>query len=129
MKPEEIVKLVADYYGIGLNDLIGRSRVKTMLKKRAVAMYVLKNTQSISLQDIGIIFSGRDHTTVMNSLSLINNTTFPGIEEEACLLVSKIIDKNHSDFFIHQTMLKPKYIELKYCDNQDLYGLFKMEIV
>ena len=68
---DDIVKLISNYFEIKIQDIKGKSRSKNILIARQVGMYLLKNHLDKSLVEIGQIFGGRDHTTVMNAVRKI----------------------------------------------------------
>jgi chromosomal replication initiator protein len=65
---EEIQQQVAERFGISRAELIGSGRSATPLRARQVAIYLTREMTDLSLPQIGRLFGGRDHTTVMNSL-------------------------------------------------------------
>jgi chromosomal replication initiator protein len=65
---EEIQQQVAERFGISRAELIGSSRAATPLRARQVAIYLTREMTDLSLPQIGRLYGGRDHTTVMNSL-------------------------------------------------------------
>jgi chromosomal replication initiator protein len=65
---EEIQQRVAERFGISRAELIGSSRGATPLRARQVAIYLTREMTELSLAQIGRLYGGRDHTTVMNSL-------------------------------------------------------------
>jgi len=68
---EQIIKSVAEYYGIQIDDLTGRSRKKEMVEPRQVVMYLLRDILGVSYPYIGEKL-GRDHTTVIHSFEKVN---------------------------------------------------------
>ncbi len=68
---DQILKAVADFYGIQVPDLIGRSRKKETVEPRQVAMYLLREILRMSYPYIGEKLR-RDHTTVIHSFEKIN---------------------------------------------------------
>lgn len=70
---DDILKLISQHYGIKIPDLKGKSRTKHILIGRQVGMYLLKKHLDKSLVEIGKIFGGRDHTTVLNAMRKIEN--------------------------------------------------------
>ncbi len=79
--PEDIQKQVEGYYRISHADIIGKKRSRDIVLPRQVAIYLIREMTDLSLQDIGRLFGGRDHTTVMNSIEattkrLHENTQF-----------------------------------------------------
>jgi chromosomal replication initiator protein len=65
---EEIQQQVAERFGISRAELIGTSRSATPLRARQVAIYLTREMTDLSLPQIGRLYGGRDHTTVLNSL-------------------------------------------------------------
>jgi chromosomal replication initiator protein len=63
--PERILNTVAVDFGIKADALIGRRRTQSIVQPRQVAMYLLRQLTELSLVEIGMLFGGRDHTTVM----------------------------------------------------------------
>ena len=64
---ENIQKTVAEYYKIRLSDLSGKSRTRSVARPRQLAMALSKELTSKSLPEIGKVFGGRDHTTVLHA--------------------------------------------------------------
>jgi chromosomal replication initiator protein len=65
---EEIQQRVAENFGISRAELIGSSRAATPLRARQVAIFLTRDLTDLSLPQIGRLYGGRDHTTVLNSL-------------------------------------------------------------
>jgi chromosomal replication initiator protein len=65
VKPDEIVRRVADSFGVSINSILGRDRSRQIALPRQIAMYILREEANISLPQIGETLGGRDHTTVM----------------------------------------------------------------
>jgi chromosomal replication initiator protein len=65
---EEIQQRVAEGYGVSRAELIGSSRAATPLRARQVAIFLTRELTELSLPQIGRLFGGRDHSTVLNSL-------------------------------------------------------------
>ncbi|HMO57832.1 MAG TPA: chromosomal replication initiator protein DnaA [Roseiflexaceae bacterium] len=63
--PETVIREVANFYGVDLRSLQGRSRSHSIVVPRQVAMYLMREETDASLVDIGQCLGGRDHTTVM----------------------------------------------------------------
>ncbi|MCY4513418.1 MAG: chromosomal replication initiator protein DnaA [Bdellovibrionales bacterium] len=69
--PEEIQKKVAKSFSVCIEDLQGKSRTKNIVTARQTAMFLIKTLLRKSLNDVGRLFGGRDHTTVINSLKKV----------------------------------------------------------
>jgi chromosomal replication initiator protein len=70
---ENIIKVVAEDFGLVPNDLKGKKRSQNIVLSRQVAMYVTREITDYSTTEIGQAFGGRDHTTVMHSIEKIKN--------------------------------------------------------
>lgn len=65
VQPEEVVRRVADVFGVEVERLLGRGRSREVVLPRQIAMYLLREEANYSLPQIGEALGGRDHTTVM----------------------------------------------------------------
>jgi len=63
----DVMNLVARYYNVTVEDLIGKNRHKEIMIPRQVCMYLIKNELGESYEKIGSGFGGRNHTTVMHA--------------------------------------------------------------
>jgi chromosomal replication initiator protein len=68
---EVIQKTVADYYKIKVADMYSKRRPANIAVPRQVAMYLAKELTQKSLPEIGELFGGRDHTTVLHAVRKI----------------------------------------------------------
>ena len=68
---EEIQKKVSEYFNIRLNDMVSVRRSRLVARPRQVAMYLSKTHTPKSLPEIGRLFGGRDHTTVMHAVKKV----------------------------------------------------------
>jgi chromosomal replication initiator protein len=64
---DNIQKTVAEYYKIRVADLLSDKRTRTITRPRQVAMALAKELTNHSLPEIGQMFGGRDHTTVLHA--------------------------------------------------------------
>jgi chromosomal replication initiator protein len=71
ISPEDIVKAVAEHFGVKASDLRSDRKHKVIALPRQVAMYLMRRLTRCSLPDIGLRFGGRDHTTVMYAVKKI----------------------------------------------------------
>jgi chromosomal replication initiator protein len=65
---EEIQERVAAAFAISRAELVGSSRAATPLRARQVAILLTREATDLSLPEIGRLYGGRDHSTVLNSL-------------------------------------------------------------
>ena len=68
---ENIQKTVADFYKIKVADMHSKKRPANIAKPRQIAMYLAKEMTQKSLPEIGEMFGGRDHTTVLHAVRKI----------------------------------------------------------
>jgi chromosomal replication initiator protein len=89
---ENIQKTVADFYKIKVADMYSKRRPANIAMPRQVAMYLAKELTQKSLPDIGDMFGGRDHTTVLHAVRKIAD------------LRAKQADLNHTLHVLEQTL-------------------------
>lgn len=65
IQPEEVVRKVADTFGVNMDRMLGRERSRDVALPRQIAMYLLREEANISLPQIGDALGGRDHTTIL----------------------------------------------------------------
>jgi chromosomal replication initiator protein len=68
--PEIIIEETAKYYSIEPRQIMGTSRTKDIVLARQVSIYLIRSITNLSLPEIGKVF-GKDHTTIMHSLSKV----------------------------------------------------------
>ena len=69
---DNIQRTVAEYYKIKISDLLSKRRSRSVARPRQVAMALSKELTNHSLPEIGDVFGGRDHTTVLHACRKIN---------------------------------------------------------
>lgn len=72
VRPTDIISQVAQYFHMTFDELVGRQRTKNVALARQIAMYLAREMTSMSLVDIGEVFGGRDHTTVMHAYTRVS---------------------------------------------------------
>ncbi len=78
---EKIVNEVARSFGAEPDEIRSKKKDARTVKMRNIAMYIIRETTGLSLEDIGGEFSGRDHTTVMHALDTVKK----GLETDTSL--------------------------------------------
>ncbi|ATQ73105.1 chromosomal replication initiator protein DnaA [Massilia violaceinigra] len=68
---ENIQKTVADFFSIKVADMYSKRRPANIARPRQIAMYLAKELTQKSLPEIGELFGGRDHTTVLHAVRKI----------------------------------------------------------
>jgi chromosomal replication initiator protein len=79
---EEIQQHVASSFGISRAELVGSSRAAGPLRARQVAILLTREKTGLSLPQIGHLYGGRDHSTVLNALRRIE----VGMSEDPALV-------------------------------------------
>jgi chromosomal replication initiator protein len=77
---ENIQKTVADYYKIKVADMYSKRRPASIAGPRQIAMYLAKELTKRSLPEIGDLFGGRDHTTVLHAVRKVTKDRQQNLE-------------------------------------------------
>ena len=64
--PQSIIDCVVKHFAVSPDELKGKGRDKSIVVPRQVAMYLIREETNASLEQIGQLLGGRDHTTVMH---------------------------------------------------------------
>jgi chromosomal replication initiator protein len=67
-RPQEIQLQVGRTFGVSNEEIVGPSRAASVIEARHVAVFLTRDLTDLSLPQIGRIFGGRDHSTVLSSL-------------------------------------------------------------
>ena len=70
---DNIIRAVAEDFGLTPNDLKGKKRSQNIAFARQLAMYIGRELTEYSTTELGQDFGGKDHTTVMYSISKIKD--------------------------------------------------------
>ncbi len=89
LNPERIVALVAEHFGVKGEALVGQRRTRAVALPRQIAMYLLRQLTELSLVDIGRMFGGRDHSTVIYACEKIG--TMVGTDNEFAERINGLI--------------------------------------
>jgi chromosomal replication initiator protein len=81
---DEIQKACAAHYRIDAAEMRSKRRARAVARPRQVAMYLAKKMTPRSLPEIGRIFGGRDHSTVIHAIRTIEGLreTNPDIDAD-----------------------------------------------
>ncbi len=71
ISPDAILKSVSDHFGVKPADMRSNRKHKVVALPRQVAMYLMRQLTHASYPDIGKRFGGRDHSTVMYGVKII----------------------------------------------------------
>lgn len=91
---QSIQKIVANHYGIKIEDMESKRRPENIAFPRQIAMYLCRELTDLSLSAIGEDFGGRDHGTVLHAHRLVRDRMEidPKIRETVNYLI-KIINR------------------------------------
>ncbi|WP_419162598.1 chromosomal replication initiator protein DnaA [Candidatus Palauibacter sp.] len=71
ISPEEIRARTASLWGVSVEALMSKRRNRTITVPRRVAMYLIKTNLDLPYSDIGHLFGGRNHSTVIYSVNKV----------------------------------------------------------
>jgi chromosomal replication initiator protein len=71
ISPDAILKTVSEHFGVKVSDLRSGRKHKVVAHPRQVAMFLMREMTKCSFPDIGQRFGGRDHSTVMYAVKMI----------------------------------------------------------
>lgn len=74
LTPMRILDNVASYYKINRKDITGKSRKAEIVQARYMAIWLVKKMLNLTLEEIGEIFGGRDHSTIIAALRNIEQS-------------------------------------------------------
>ena len=66
LTPRQVVTKICEYFTIKQSDLTGPKRQKELVLPRHLTMYILSEELGMTVEKIGEVLGGRDHTTVMH---------------------------------------------------------------
>ena len=70
--PDEIIDTVATFYTVSRDQLMGKRRLKQLVRPRHVAMWLVREQTELSFPEIGRVF-GRDHATIQHACKKIRS--------------------------------------------------------
>ncbi len=73
LSADVIIKKVADHFDVKTEEIKGKKRHKSIAYPRQIAMYLTRELTSQSFPEIGSLFGGKDHTTVMSAVKKMKN--------------------------------------------------------
>jgi chromosomal replication initiator protein len=72
--PDFIMEIVAQYYQLKADDLKSKDNSRKIVMPRQVSMYLCKQMTELSLPEIGRVFGGKHHSTVIHSVNKIQES-------------------------------------------------------
>jgi len=91
---ENIQKTTAQYYNVKLSELLGKSRKRSIVRPRQLAMFLAKDLTNKSYPEIGELFGGRDHTTVLHAYRKVTELMSENsdLDEDRQKIVNKLTE-------------------------------------
>ena len=92
LTPERVLSAVSERFGVKTEAMLGARRTQVVALPRQVAMYLLRQLTDLSLVEIGRVFGGRDHTTVLYACEKIGQkiNTDEAFREKVNALISTL---------------------------------------
>jgi len=92
--PKMITEIVAEYFNIATNDILGSCRKKELVVPRQIIMFLMREELNYSFPGIGSELGGRDHTTAMHAHNKIKNKILDDekLKQDVILLKQKIFN-------------------------------------
>ncbi len=94
LTPQKIVRIVADFYGLRMEDILGKSQSHDCSLPRQIAMHLCRQELKMPFLKIGAFFD-RDHSTVMSSVKQIQKK-IEEQEKEVGTTNAEILRRIHS---------------------------------
>ncbi len=91
---ERIISIVSRHYGVSVEDIKSKKKTGTITNARQVAAHIIKNLTTLTLEEIGSILGGRNHSTMIYSLEKVEimMRTVKNTEAEILALIKEIKD-------------------------------------
>ena len=70
--PQLILDVVSEHFHVTTDQIISKSRSSEIVRPRQIAMYLCKNMTDASLEMIGSLLGGRDHSTIIHGIKKID---------------------------------------------------------
>lgn len=86
---KQVLSTVCSFFNIGLKDLTGPKRQKELVLPRHIAMYLLSEELKLTVERIGQMLGGRDHTTIMHGRDKIKKLVNTDREVQRILIEVK----------------------------------------
>ena len=71
LTPQLVRERVAANFGVSVDGLVSKKRTKDLTVPRQIAMYLIRDLLDTSLVEIGRLFGGRDHSTVIHAVNKV----------------------------------------------------------
>lgn len=68
-----IIEVVAEHFNITVDQMASKNRSASLVRPRQIAMYLCNTLTDDSLQAIGLLLGGRDHSTIIHGANKISD--------------------------------------------------------
>ncbi|MFV0393315.1 MAG: chromosomal replication initiator protein DnaA [Coprobacillaceae bacterium] len=86
-----ILKTTAEFYYLTVPQLISKNKTQKLTTPREICMFLMRELLDITFSEIGLTFSGRDHSTIMKACSRVETKIKK--DKDYKLAIQKIKDK------------------------------------
>lgn len=95
IQPKDVLKLVAENFGVTVENVLSRSRKKEVSEARHIYCKIMKSEFNYSLKSIGETIGNRDHTTVIHSIETVNDRceTEDGYQEQIHSIIDQLYNR------------------------------------
>ena len=84
--PKKIISIICKHFDLNLKELTGPKRQKELVLPRHITMYILSEDLNLTVEKIGQLLGGRDHTTVMHGRDKIKELLLKDRELQKTLI-------------------------------------------
>lgn len=92
---DNLIDVLCSYYRITKDDICSNSRKQTVAYARQMAIYLIRTKYNVQFKEIGSVFGGRDHATIMYSFEKMEGL----LKDDAMVRLDlENINKKLSDF-------------------------------
>ncbi len=70
--PQLIIEVVSEHFHISVDQMMSKNRSSDIAKPRQIAMYLCKTMTSSSLDAVGALLGGRDHSTIIHGVKKVS---------------------------------------------------------
>ena len=95
---QQVITAVTGFYNVRLSDLQSKRRHKSITAPRHVCMWLARRHTRFSLEEIGGSFGGRDNTTVMHAIRIVDQHAAedPAFAKQLEQIEARILDQDSS---------------------------------
>jgi len=89
---DRIIEKTAAFYGVPVDNVLEKNKRKEVAMCRQVAMYISKKMTNHSLKSIGLNFGGRDHSTVIHAVEVVEELikNDPGTAQDVETIIASL---------------------------------------